>query len=148
MVNDFYVFPWVTVSETHETASMTLPDIHALVDALLGTPYATYDCWDLARHLYEQGFGAALPRDTQISAQQFQEVWYRGAATDLLTLVHPWDLIVTATAADLPVSDGVGVAVDAQRFVYASRTTTGVQLGRLRTWRPRILQLARLRVLL
>jgi hypothetical protein len=129
-------------------STVYIPDIRALVEPLLGTPYAAYDCWDLARHLYEQGFGTALARDTQESAQQFQELWYRGDATDFLTLVQPWDLIVTATHEALPVGDGVGVAVDASKFVYASRHDTGVVLGRLRSWRPRILQIARLRELL
>lgn len=126
----------------------TIPDIRTLVEPLIGTPYASYDCWDLVRHLYQQGFGFGLVRDTQVSAQHFQEVWFRGDAADLVTIVQPWDLVITIPHDDLPVSNGVGVAVDHQMFVHASQRETGVVLGRLRTWKPRILQLARFRELM
>jgi cell wall-associated NlpC family hydrolase len=125
----------------------TIPDIQPLVDAMLGTSYKEYDCWDLVRTLYQQGFGIGLARDTQLSAQQFQELWFRGDTTDVLTLVQPWDLVILANHEDLPISDHVGVVLDAQRFVHASPAVTGVALARLRTWKPRLLQLARLREL-
>lgn len=127
--------------------SMTMPDIQPLVDALLGEPYTKYDCWDLVRHLYLQGFGTELVRDTQLSAQRFQEVWFRGQG-DPLTVVQPWDLVIIANHEDLPVSDHVGIAVTSQQFVHARPAETGVAIGRLRTWKPRLLQLARLRELL
>jgi cell wall-associated NlpC family hydrolase len=126
----------------------TIPDIQPLVDAMLGTPYEKYDCWDVVRTLYQQGFGTALTRDTQLSAQQFQEMWFRGDADDVLTLIQPWDLVIIANNEDLPISDHVGVALDHQRFVHARPAATGVAVGRLRTWKPRLLQLARLRELM
>jgi|GEM_PF-1335464 len=124
----------------------TIPDIHALVTPLLGTPYAEMDCWDLVRLLFKQGFGLDLARDTERAATAFQEVWYRGD-TDPLPLVQPWDLVIIANHDALPVSDHVGVVVDTQQFVHARLSETGVALGRLRTWKPRLLQLARYREL-
>ena len=55
-----------------------IPDIQALVQPLLGQPYAENDCWDLVRHLLNQGFGLDLVRDAETAAQRVQEVWYRG----------------------------------------------------------------------
>ena len=124
----------------------TIPDIYALVTPLLGTPYTEMDCWDLVRHLYREGFGLDLVRDTERAATAFQEVWYRGG-TDPLTLVQPWDLVIIANNDALPISDHVGVAVDCQQFVHARLSETGVALARLRTWKPRLLQLARYREL-
>jgi cell wall-associated NlpC family hydrolase len=125
----------------------TIPDIQPLVDALLGTSYKEYDCWDLARTLYQQGFGTELARDTQLSAQQFQEIWFRGDTRNLALVLQPWDLVITDASAVPGVSTGVGVAVDAQRFGHARQSSTGVALSRVRTWTPRILQIARWREL-
>jgi cell wall-associated NlpC family hydrolase len=88
-----------------------------------------------------------LVRDAQLSAQRFQEVWFRGDRADPLTMVQPWDLVILANDEALPVSDHVGIALDQQRFVHARPAETGVALGRLRTWKSRLLQLARLREL-
>jgi cell wall-associated NlpC family hydrolase len=129
------------------TNRITIPDIRAIVEPLLGTSYKEYDCWDLTRTLYQQGFGAELARDTQLSAQQFQEVWFRGDARNLALVLQPWDLVITDASAVPGVSTGVGVAVDAQRFVHARQSSTGVALSRVRTWTPRILQIARWREL-
>lgn len=126
----------------------TIPDIAALADTFLGQPYSQGDCWDFVRQLFVQGFGLDLARDTEQAATVFQEVWYRGDAADPLTLAQPWDLVIIANHAALPVSDHVGVALDQQRFVHARRSDTGVAVARLRPWQSRLLQLARLRELL
>jgi cell wall-associated NlpC family hydrolase len=125
----------------------TIPDIRPFVDAVLGKSYQEYDCWNLVRTLYQQGFGFDLVRDTSAAALRFQEVWYRGQG-DPLTVVEPWDLVIIANDDALPVSDHVGVIVDMQTFIHARPSETGVALGRLRTWKSRLLQLARLRELL
>jgi cell wall-associated NlpC family hydrolase len=127
---------------------MTIPDINSLVDPLLGAAYADMDCWDVARHLYREGFGLDLARDTERAAVAFQELWYRSDERDPLTCIAPWDLIVIANNAALPVGDHVGVAVDAHQFVHARVSKTGVAVDRLRTWKTRLLQVARLRELL
>jgi cell wall-associated NlpC family hydrolase len=126
----------------------TIPDIYTLVEPLLGAPYADMDCWNLARHLYREGFGLDLVRDTERAAVAFQELWYRDDARDPLMCIAPWDLIVIANNAALPVSDHVGVAIDTHQFVHARASDTGVALARLRTWKTRLLQVARLRELL
>jgi cell wall-associated NlpC family hydrolase len=125
----------------------TIPDIRQVIDPLLGTPYAELDCWDLVRRVYQHGFGFDLVRDTNAAALRFQEVWYRGQG-DPLTVVEPWDLVIIANDDALPVSDHVGVIVDTQTFVHARPSETGAAIGRLRTWKSRLLQLARLRELL
>jgi cell wall-associated NlpC family hydrolase len=126
----------------------SIPDIHAFVDPLLGKSYEIYDCWNLVRYLLKQGFDLDLVRDAETAAQRVQEVWYRGDAVEPLTIVQPWDLVIIANHEDWPVSDHVGLAVDQQFFVHARRSDTGVALARWRSWRPRLLQLARLRELL
>lgn len=131
-----------------ETPTSSLPDLTRLVDVLLGTSYAQYDCWDIVRHLYQQGFGVDLARSTEQAASVFQEIWYRGDAQDPLHVVQPWDLVIFANDDTLPVSDHVGIALNTQQFVHARRAVTGVAVARLRTWRPRLLQIARYREVL
>lgn len=126
----------------------TIPDIQAITQLLLGAAYDAYDCWDLVRHMYCEGFGLDLVRDAERAAVAFQEMWYRGDDIDPLTLIQPWDLVIIANNTVLPVSDHVGVALDAQQFVHARPSETGVALARLRTWKSRLLQIARLRELL
>jgi cell wall-associated NlpC family hydrolase len=128
--------------------SITMPDIHALVDPLLGKAYAEYDCWNLVRHLYREGFGLDLVRDAERAAVAFQELWYRGDDRDPLTCIEPWDLLIIANNPTMPISDHVGIAVDTQQFVHARVAETGVAVARLRTWKSRLLQVARLRELL
>jgi cell wall-associated NlpC family hydrolase len=125
-----------------------IPDIRTCVEPLLGRPYDDYDCWNLVRLLYREGFGFDLVRDAQSAAARFQEVWSRQMAVDVLTILQPWDLLVIANDEELPVTDHVGIALDAQQFVHARPSTTGVALGRIRTWKPRLFQVARLRELL
>jgi cell wall-associated NlpC family hydrolase len=127
--------------------STAMPDITALVTPLLGASYEIWDCWDLVRHLYLQGFGFDLERATESSAQRFQEVWYRGGS-DPLAVVQPWDLALFTHSDELPVGDHVGIVVDPQTFVHARRSETGVAMGRLRTWKARLIQVSRLRELL
>jgi cell wall-associated NlpC family hydrolase len=127
--------------------SDTIPDIRQIIDPLLGTPYTELDCWDLVRRVYQRGFGFDLLRDTNAAALRFQEVWYRGQG-DPLAVIQPWDLVIIANDDALPVSDHVGVIVDTQTFVHARPSETGAAIGRLRTWKSRLLQVARLRELL
>jgi cell wall-associated NlpC family hydrolase len=129
------------------TNRITIPDIAEMVTPLLGEPYEKWDCWDLVRHLYLQGFGFDLARATDSSAQRFQEVWYRGN-DDPLTVVQPWDLALFTNSDELPIGEHVGIIVNQQTFVHARQSETGVALGRVRTWKPRLIQVSRLRELL
>jgi cell wall-associated NlpC family hydrolase len=128
------------------SSSTIIPDIVEIVTPLLGEPYDTRDCWNLVRHLYLQGFGFDLERATESSAQRFQEVWYRGEG-DLLPVVQPWDLALFTNSDALPVGEHVGIVVDHQLFVHARQGESGVALGRLRTWKRRLIQVSRLREL-
>jgi cell wall-associated NlpC family hydrolase len=129
------------------TSRITIPDITEIVTPLLGESYERWDCWNFVRHLYLQGFGFDLERATESSAQRFQEVWYRGGS-DPLAVVQPWDLALFTNRDELPIGDHVGIIVDQQTFVHARQSETGVALGRVRTWKPRLIQVARLRELL
>jgi cell wall-associated NlpC family hydrolase len=128
------------------SSRITIPDITDIVTPLLGVSYEEYDCWNLVRYVYLQGFGFDLARESDTSAQRFQEVWYRGEG-DPLTIAQPWDLALFTNSDELPVGEHVGVIVDQQTFAHARRAETGVALGRLRTWKVRLIQLARLREL-
>jgi cell wall-associated NlpC family hydrolase len=129
--------------------AIVAPDLPALVDPLLGTPYAEHHCRSLVEFLFAQGFGLDLSRESGTDLNQvFQEVWYRGSAVDPQTLIQPWDLLLMDEHDLIPVGSHVGVAIDHQQFVHARTSETGVALGRLRTWKPRLLQVARYRELL
>lgn len=125
-----------------------LPNIIELVEPLLGTPYAEANCWQLVRLLIREGFGLDLAAQTEEAAREVVELWYRGDDADPLTLLQPWDLLIIANHDALPVSDHVGLVVDEERFVHARNSVTGVSLERIRRWKPRLLQVARLRRLL
>lgn len=126
-----------------------MPDIRTIIDPLLGQPYATMDCFDFIRHLYQQGFGLNLAREGASAAQSFQEVWHWHDAHDPCLLAQPWDLVLFVEDVTWPIADHhMGVMVDTRVFVHARRSETGVALGRLRTWKPKLFQLARLREML
>lgn len=129
-------------------AVQAIPNIDALVEPLLGTPYATWNCWQLVLHLLHEGFGFDLATDPGLAAKEVQEVWFRGDEGDPLTLAQPWDLAIMTGECLFPISGHVGLVMPEQRFVHARTAETGVAIERLRKWRPRLLQLARLRRLL
>ena len=123
----------------------TLPDLAAIVAPLLGEPYATWNCFRLVKHLIYEGYGVTLDDEPQHAARSILEVWYRGDGADPLSLVQPWDAAIFACRG--PFSDHLGLMVDAQYFVH-TRPRTGVCLEPLRRLEKRLLQLARLRILL
>ncbi len=130
-----------------------LPDIKRFVDPLVGMSYATFQsqhggtgadgCWHLVRYLLHAGFGLDLDRDPGLACRQIAEVWGVGDPRDPLTLVQPWDGVILATRHLW--SDHVGLVVDPLSFVHV-RPRTGVVLEPLRRWVPKLLQLARLRI--
>jgi hypothetical protein len=124
-----------------------MPNIRALVDEVLGAPYSQWDCWELTRHLLMQGFGLDIAQEPSHAASLMQEVWYRGDPRDPLSLTQPWDLYITCERDDRPWSTHVGLVVDERTFVHARTASTGVALDRLHRWKPKLLQLGRLRQL-
>jgi hypothetical protein len=122
-----------------------VPDLTALVQPLLGTPYQEGYCWQLARDLIAQGFGIAMDENPVAANTHLCELWYLGDTRDPLRLVRPWDLWIVCEKRALPISTHVGVVVDAQTFVHARQQTSGVAIDRLRLFRPKLLQIARLR---
>jgi len=137
--------------------SQTLPDLHALVDPLIDARVSYDDfvsqygrpgedgCYGLVRHLYTVGLQVDLEADPEVALRQLVEIWGPRDPRDPLTLVQPWDAYILATAH--PWSDHVGVVMDALTFVNVRRRT-GVVRERLHTWRPKLVQLARLRMLM
>jgi cell wall-associated NlpC family hydrolase len=130
-------------------AYVTIPDLAALIEPLLGLPYSERNCRGLVEHLFYEGFGLDLGKQSGTDLNiVFQEIWWHRDQVDPLSLAHPWDLVIMDEHDLLPVGTHVGVVVDSQRFVHARNSATGVALGRLRTWRPRLLQMARYRELI
>jgi cell wall-associated NlpC family hydrolase len=125
----------------------TMPDIFALVDAILGRSYEDYNCWDLLRDLYGKGWGIDLDTDPAVAANQVVEIWFQADTRDPLTVVQPWDLLVFRPKG--LASSHVGVMCDNRQFVH-TRETYGTCRELLvgPKWLPRLLQIARLRRLL
>ncbi len=121
------------------------PNIRTIVEEVLGSPYSQWDCWALVRHLLMQGFGLDIAKQPNQAALLMQEVWFRGDLRDPLTLTQPWDLYITCEREDRPWSTHVGLIVDDRTFVHARIADTGVAIERMRRWRPKLLQVARLR---
>jgi cell wall-associated NlpC family hydrolase len=119
-----------------------LPDLAAILDPLLGLPYAELNCWQLCRHLYREGFGEELEEQPAHASKRVEELWWQDDVDDPLTLIQPWDLLVfrgTGMA-----SHHVGISVDDRQFTH-TRKRLGLCLEQTLRWRPRLLQIARLR---
>jgi hypothetical protein len=125
-----------------------IPNIREFVNELLGTSYETFDCWQLVRHLLIEGFALDIAEQPSQAATIMQEVWFRGDERDPLTLVQPWDLYICCEQDNRPWSTHVGLVIDDRTFVHARIAATGVAIERLRRWRPKLLQVARLRQLM
>lgn len=126
----------------HQT---TLPDLAGLVEPLLGLSYEQYDCWALCRHLYREYWGEDLDADPAQGWKYIQELWWQDDTDDPLTLSQSGDLWIMRGRGMS--SHHVGIVCNTVHFVH-TRRRTGVCLEPLRRWRPRLLQLARLRRLL
>lgn len=124
----------------------TSPPLRAIVDRLLGAPYDAYNCWALLRVLFQEGWQLDLEADPAAAVAQVQEVWFQGDDRDPLALVQPWDILIFRTRG--MASSHVGIVYDTTYFVH-TRRRVGVCLERyIPVWRPRILQIGRLRRLL
>jgi cell wall-associated NlpC family hydrolase len=131
-----------------------LPDIQALVKPLIDAdlPYehfqlpgpsgASNACWGLVRYLFHEGFGFDLATDTTSAAERFAEVWYCGSMHDPWEVLQPWDVMVLATRG--PLSDHVGLIVEPTRMVHVRRRL-GVCVEPIRRWKPKLVQIVRLR---
>jgi hypothetical protein len=125
--------------------SEPLPDLESLLEPLLGLPYAQYDCWALCRRLYKDGWGEDLEESPAHAWKRIEEVWWRDDATDPLTLVQPWDLWIQRGLG--MASQHTGIIVNDRQFTH-TRKRLGLCLEPMIRWRPRLLQIARLRRLL
>jgi cell wall-associated NlpC family hydrolase len=126
-------------------ATETLPDLLALLDPILGRSYDEYNCWDLLRDLYGQGWGIALEEDPAAAVAQVSELWFQGDPRDPLTLVQPWDVVIFRTRG--MASSHVGVVCNTVQFAH-TRRRLGTCIEPMRRWMPRLLQIGRLRRLL
>lgn len=126
-------------------ASATLPDLAVIVDPLLGRRYEEYNCWALCRHLYREGWGEDVDDDPAQAWKHVQEIWWQEDTDDPLMLSQCWDLWIMRGRGMS--SHHVGVVVNGVYFIH-TRRRIGVCLEPLRRWKPRLLQIARLRRLL
>jgi hypothetical protein len=126
-------------------SDVVIPAIEPLVEPLLGLPYAQCHCWQLLRTLYGQGWGIDLDADPAAAAHQVQEIWFSGNATDPLSVMQCWDVLIMKTTG--MASSHVGVVVNSMYLIH-TRQSVGVCLEPLRRWAPRLMQIARLRRLL
>jgi cell wall-associated NlpC family hydrolase len=123
----------------------SIPDLAALVEPLLGLPYEQYDCWALCRYLYREYWGEDLDADPAQGWKHIQEIWWQDDTEDPLSLSQSGDLwIMRGTGMS---SHHTGIVCNTVYFVH-TRRRTGVCLEPLARWKPRLLQLARLRRLL
>ena len=124
------------------------PPMAPLVERLLGTPYEQMHCRDAIAWMFREGFGLDLATDSAAVTRNFCEVWYYGNAEDPLELIMPWDLVIYAHDPAWPVSSHVGVMIDETRFLHARNGGIGVVVERFRRWRPKLVQVARYKVLM
>src|SRR5262245_19173276 len=120
------------------------PPLCPLLDTFLGRPYGPQECWRLVYELMQAGGFLEVNADPLEAISQVQEVWFTGDARDPLMLVQPWDWWLLRKFG--PAVGHVAVVVDHESLVHAGRPM-GVCLEPLRRWRPRLVQIARLRCL-
>jgi cell wall-associated NlpC family hydrolase len=117
------------------------PDIHTLVDTLLGQEYTPdLDCWALTRYLFQHGRGITLDARFEHNRFAVLEVWWQDDDRIVETILQPWDVCVFNTGG--PMADHVGIAMDAHYFVH-SRQKTGVCKEPVQRWKKRLLQVVR-----
>jgi hypothetical protein len=123
----------------------TLPDLAAIVDPLLGLPYEQFNCWQLCRHLYREGWGEELDEQPALAWKHVEEIWWQEDAPDPLALTQPWDLWILRGLGMS--SHHVSIIVN-QVYLTHTRKRLGLCLEPMSRWQPRLLQIARLRRLL
>jgi hypothetical protein len=123
-----------------------LPDLAAIADPILGKPYAQYNCWQLVRYLFKEGWAIDFDDDPAHALAQAEEIWFQGDRTDPLQMTQCWDVWVMRTRG--MASSHVGVVFNTVQFIH-TRKTLGICLEPLRLWSPprstRLLQIARLK---
>ena len=124
----------------------TLPDLAAIVEPILGCSYQQYNCLNLVRYLFKEGWAIDFDADPGNALAQAEEIWFAGDDRDPMTLVEPWVVLVMRTRG--LASSHVGVVFDQVNFVH-TRKSIGVCLEPLKRWMPprstRLLQMARLK---
>jgi hypothetical protein len=126
-----------------------LPPLRELVTPFLGQPYAEDECWRLVLDLLQAGGFDTVASDPLQAIQQVVELWFCDDPRDPLALVQPWDWYLLTRRghpqAGAPIQH-IGLVVDTTTFVH-SRRGVGVCVEPLLRWRPKLVQLARLRCL-
>jgi hypothetical protein len=120
----------------------TLPDLEGIIDPLLGAPYEQWNCWQLCRHLYKEGWGEELETSPAHAWKHVEELWWHEEGTDPSTLTQPWDLWIMRGLG--MASHHVGIVVNDRQLTH-TRKRLGVCLEPMMRWTPRLLQIARLR---
>lgn len=120
----------------------SVPDLAAIVDPLLGLPYAQYDCWALCRRLYREGWGEDLDDQPEFAWRHVQEIWWQDDTDDPLVRAQPWDLFILRGRGMS--SHHTGIIVNTRYFVH-TRRRVGVCMEEMARWQSRLMQLARLR---
>lgn len=124
----------------------TMPDIAAIIEPHLGLAYEQFNCWNLVRFLFKQGWDIDFDQDPAFAMAQLEEIWFIGQDTDPRTILQPWDGLVFRNRG--LASQHVGVVVDARKMAHADRNL-GLCLVELTDWLPprssRLLQIARLK---
>lgn len=122
------------------------PNIHSLVDPLLGLPYAQYNCWRVAQILFKAGWNLDLAADPRLLTGAFAEVWWcEGNPRPPLSLVQPWDCLVLSIKG--LVGDHCGVVLD-DRLMVHTRKKAGIVKEPMTRWDAKLWQIVRLKELL
>jgi hypothetical protein len=125
----------------------TIPPLRDLAQAFLDRPYGADQCWTLVLDLLHAGGFREVDADPVEAVKTFTEIWFHDDPRDPLTLGQPWDLWLLRQKGYGPAVTHVGLIVDTQSLIH-TRNGAGVVLEPLRRWRPRLIQLARMRCLM
>jgi cell wall-associated NlpC family hydrolase len=122
------------------------PNIHELVEPLLGTPYAETNCWQVVQVLYKAGWQLDLAGDPRVLMESFAEVWwFQDDPRSPLLLVQPWDLLLFSIKG--LVGDHCAVVLD-DRLMVHPRKKLGVVREPMTRLYPKLWQILRLKELL
>ena len=99
-------------------------------------------CWGLVRHLFQKALALTSPRIRPVRRHALRKCGIAGDARDPWEVLQPWDAPGAGNAR--PLSDHVGLIVEPTLMVHCAQRV-GVCVEPIQRWKPKLVQIVRLR---
>ena len=125
----------------------TMTPMHEAIDRLMARGYPAGACWQYVLDLLYEGGRGDWRRWPAEALTQTREVWFCDDPRDPWSLTEPWDWLLLARKGRPgrgALVGHIGLVVDDTSMTHV-RPQGGVCVEPLRRWRPRLIQIARMR---